>query len=478
MFAVRPGRMLSSAALLCVALPAVAAAQGPLAGLVSRIIQESTINRSQPNQPVVHEGHFLVGESLSRSARQMNVELGAQLLSFPLGSSSGGFSFTTNATTGEVSMSSETFGPAFAERAITIGKGKANVGFAFQSTSYDSFEGVPLDSGQLSFIRQHNDCCPATANHPTQPTNFDPAFERDLLQSNLSLDISSRASVFFATYGVTGNFDVGLAVPLVHVDIDARVDGRIFRTASGAGSPTHSFDAAGSDHATFTECGSSNGLGDMSIRAKYNFLRGDATSLAAGLDLRLPTGDKDELLGTGATRAEMTFIYSGDYGRVSPHVNVGYTLSSGESSGAASDIEVDPVEHRLDTIGTLALAPVDLQVPDEFNYVFGVNVAAHSKVTVGFDVRGRTLFDVSRFELRDNVYPNRGAGPLPTAGFTANQEFSLLEETGKVNMLLGIVGAKINVARTLLLNANVLFPMSDGGLKPKPTLVFGLDYVF
>jgi hypothetical protein len=34
------------------------------------------------------------------------------------------------------------------------------------------------------------------------------------------------------------------------------------------------------------------------------------------------------------------------------------------------------------------------------------------------------------------------------------------------------------VARTLLLNANVLFPMTDGGLKPKPTLVFGLDYVF
>ena len=42
----------------------------------------------------------------------------------------------------------------------------------------------------------------------------------------------------------------------------------------------------------------------------------------------------------------------------------------------------------------------------------------------------------------------------------------------------GIVGAKINVARTLLLNANVLFPLSDGGLKPKPTLVLGLDYVF
>ena len=266
----------------------------------------------------------------------MNVELGAQLLSFPLGSSSGGFSFTTDSMTGEVSMSSETFGPAFAERAITLGKGQTNIGFAFQSTSYDSFEGVALDSGALSFIRQHNDCCPADGRQPDPADELHPEFERDLLQSNLSLDISSRASVLFATYGVTDNFDLGVAVPFVHVDLDARVDGRIFRTASGANSPTHSFDTAGADRATFTESGSSNGLGDMSIRAKYNFVRGDVTSFAAGLDLRLPTGDKDELLGTGATRAEMMFIYSGDYGRVSPHVNIGYTLSSGESSSAAS----------------------------------------------------------------------------------------------------------------------------------------------
>jgi hypothetical protein len=478
MFVGRSGRLLSLTALCSIAVPGAVAAQGPLAGLVSRVIQESTINRTQPGSTVVHEAHFLVGESLALSARQMNVELGTQLLSFPLGSSSGGFSFITNSMTGEVSVGSETFGPAFAERAITLGKGQTNIGFALRSTSFESFEGVKLDSGGLSFIRQHNNCCPLTSNNPSQPTDFDPAFERDLLQSNLSLDISSRASVFFATYGVSDHFDLGVAIPLVHVDIDARVDGRIFRTGSGSATPTHSFDTAGADHATFTESGSSNGLGDLSVRAKYNFLRGDVTSLAAGLDLRLPTGDKDELLGTGATRAEMSFIYSGDYGAFSPHVNVGYTLSSGESSIAASDLEVDPDEHRVNTVPTLAFADVDLEVPDEFNYVFGLNVAAGPKVTVGFDLRGRTLKDVSRFELRDNLYPNRAAGPLPSAAFTSTSEFSLLEEKGTLNLMLGVIGAKVNVAKTLLLNANVLFPLSDGGLKPKPTLVVGLDYVF
>jgi hypothetical protein len=285
--------------------------------------------------------------------------------------------------------------------------------------------------------------------------------------------------VFFVTHGVTDNFDIGVAIPIVTVDLDARVDGRIFRLGSGSTATTHSFDTNGADRATFTESGSSSGLGDLSVRAKYNFLRGDVTSLAAGLDLRLPTGDEDELLGTGATRAELSFIYSGDYGRVSPHLNLGYTLSSGESSAVANELGVDADEHHLELVPNLAFSGVDLEFPDELNYVFGVNVAAHPKVTVGFDVRGRTLLDVSRFVLRDNIYANRGPGtPPPNADFTAAREFSLLVDKGNLHLLLGVVGAKINVARTLLLNANVLFPMSDGGLKPKPTLVLGLDYVF
>src|SRR5690349_24052257 len=66
-------------------LPAAAQAQQvPLAGLIGKIIQESTFNSATPNAAGVivnHQGHFLVGEALQLSARQMNVELGEQLLS-------------------------------------------------------------------------------------------------------------------------------------------------------------------------------------------------------------------------------------------------------------------------------------------------------------------------------------------------------------------------------------------------------------
>ena len=139
--------------------------------------------------------------------------------------------------------------------------------------------------------------------------------------------------------------------------------------------------------------------------------------------------------------------------------------------------------HELDTIspdGLDALTELDfdLSVPDEFNYTFGFAVAAHPRLTLGFDVRGRSLRDVTRFETRDNVYDNRAAGAIPTAGFTATDEFSIREDGANLNLALGIVGAKINIAKTLLLNVSVLFSLTDNGLKPKPTPVIGFDYVF
>ena len=44
--------------------------------------------------------------------------------------------------------------------------------------------------------------------------------------------------------------------------------------------------------------------------------------------------------------------------------------------------------------------------------------------------------------------------------------------------MLGVVGMKVNVARTLLLNAGVLFRVSQDGLHNRTTATFGVDYTF
>ena len=148
-----------------------------LAGLIKRLFDQVTINAATPNTAIPgatidHSSHFFLGgENLTLAVRQLNVALAAQLASFPLASSSGGFTFGVNPS-GEIVPTSTTFGPLFAERGVTIGRDQLNFGFTFQGTSYSAFDGQSLDpdSAGLRFISQHNDCCPASGPPPPNAT--------------------------------------------------------------------------------------------------------------------------------------------------------------------------------------------------------------------------------------------------------------------------------------------------------------------
>jgi hypothetical protein len=461
------------AAMVLALLPASAGAQ-ELSGMVKRLFDAVTINA--PFNGVAHQTHFFLGgENLTKAQRQLNVALAQQLTTFPLPSSSGGFTFGKNPA-GEIVPTSTTFGPLFAERAVTIGAGKFNFGYTFQAVSFDSYEGAKLDTDGLKFVSQHNDCCPGGVGIISNPTDFNPEFERDLLTSTLIADITTRTNAFFFNYGVTNRFDIGLAVPIVHVSIDATVTGEILRTATAANPLIHSYDGNGASTKTVSNSGSANGLGDLLVRAKYNVMRSANTAIAGALDLRLPSGDKEQLLGTGATQAQLYFIASGEYGRISPHVNVGYTFSHGTGAEDATDIE-DPGTTIGAQASTVNTAPLDIHVPDEVNYTVGVAVAPHPKVTLGFDLRGRTMRDVTRFVVGSSTFPNRAPGPLPTAATTVSNEF-IDQPNANLTQLLGVIGGKINLGGTFLLNLNLLIPMTNDGLKAKPTPVVGFDYVF
>jgi hypothetical protein len=475
-------------ALLVAFVPRDAAAE-ELAGMIKNLFDQVTINASTPNPAnlmgpnIDHSSHyFLGGENRTLAVRQLNVALAAQLASFPLASSSGGFTFGLNPR-GEVVPTSTTFGPLFAERAVTIGRKQVNFGFTLQGTSYKSFDGQSLEpfSEGLRFISEHNDCCPAGSVPPPVPSNetdFNPTFERDLLLSTLHADISTKTTAFFANYGVTDRFDVGAAVPIVNVSIDARVDGEILRLGSTDTSITHSFDTSGARTTFKSDSGSATGLGDILLRAKYTVYRTEKAAFAGALDLRLPTGDKDNLLGTGATQAQFFFIGSGEYGRWSPHVNFGYTFSSGETSAlVASNNTPETLKNNGVVIAT-SNDETDLSVPDEINYTFGFSTAVTPRVTVGFDMRGRTIRGVPKFAVTNTPYVNRGPGALPQPTYTAQDEFAVEQPKGNDNQLLGVVGGKVNVGRKLLVNFSLIFAMTEAGLTPKPTPVVGFDYVF
>src|SRR5439155_12416634 len=103
-------------------------------------------------------------------------------------------------------------------------------------------------------------------------TLLNPAFEGDLIEAALSLDLTTDTLVFSGTYGLTDRLDLGVAVPLVAVDLNASIRARIQRLSTGANPDLHVFEGDNPDEHIFALSGRAAGLGDVMIRAKYNFL--------------------------------------------------------------------------------------------------------------------------------------------------------------------------------------------------------------
>ena len=392
-----------------------------------------------------------------------------QLSTFPIGSSAGGFSYAFDPTLGTLRRASSSFGPLFAERAATIGRGRMSVGFNYQHASYHKFEGSNLDDGTIRFYLRHQDCC-TTGTGPVVPPFFgvdprpdgtllNPFFEGDVIEAALSLKVKTDVVSLFGNYGLTDRWDVGIAVPFVHVDMDATVLATIKRLATAANPLIHTF-VAGQDvpQTTITSGGSATGIGDIEVRTKYRLMDLRAGGLAAAADVRLPTGNEDDLLG-GSTQVKLFLIESGGGDRLTQHVNVGYTFSM--------DTGAIPVSGRLGT-------PT---FPDEFNYAAGVEFVVEPRVTVIGDVVGRTLRDAGRLDMVTKTFrfqpPGTPAPPIATMQF---DEFE--PRTGNLNLLYGTAGVKVNPKGNILISASVLFPLTDSGLKNRLTTIVGMDYAF
>jgi hypothetical protein len=426
--------------------PALAQANGGLGGLLLRFFSTSNpvVLAENPNPALSHAAHFVSQDNARDTMRQINAGIAAQIATFPVGSSSGGFAFTFDESLGVYNRTTESFGPIFAERPLTAGKGKFSFAVNYQHGTWDSLEGFDLGAGEIPLYLQHED-----TNRDGRTTSL--WFEGDLIRADFSLDLKTDTTVLFANYGLAERLDVGVAVPFQRVDMNARIATSIQRLST---SPdpfvVHQFEDGSSEH-TYLESGTASGIGDVLVRAKWNFYRGGSAGLAAGTDLRLPTGDEEDLLGSGATQAKVYLVAAAARsGRFSPRASFGYTFSSGGS----------------DYTGDL---------PDELNYTAGFDLVAHKRLTIAADFLGRTLLDAQRLVL-ENVtydYAQRTDPTVRQATFATPTSI-----TGNMGLYLASVGFKLNPFGRLLLVGNVLFSLGDDGLQDDVTPVFGLDYTF
>jgi hypothetical protein len=425
---------------------------GPLAGqsfnlrdLLTDFLREG-ITLAPPAEGINHETHFIGDDSPQfQAVQQLNGLIANQLSSFPIASSAGGFTYTLDPALGVFVRSSDSFGPVYAERSDTIGKSRFNLGLNYTHFTFDDINNLSLRDGDLRLVFTHKD---VNNDH----SNLTPYVEGDVITARLSLKIRTDITAFVFNYGITDRFDVGAAVPIVQVKIDARTDAVIDRLATGTASGIHRF-LNGTDRETFSQSGDASGVGDIVLRAKYRVTSGTRYGLAIATDFRLPTGDERDLLGTGATQMKAFLIGSAHLGAFSPHLNGGYTWSIHPSDGV----------HR----------------PDEISYTGGFDWSLSPRLTFVADVIGRTFRGTQVVTVENQTFQ---ANTNPVPGGTPNVIFAVLPRLvvtrGDINTLLGSVGLKINPVGNLLITVNGLFSINNEGLRDRFTPLVGLDYSF
>ncbi len=380
-----------------------------------------------------HRAHF--DSSFRENFSPFNSAMASQLTSLPLPSTAAGFTYSYDSTLGIYSRSAQSFGPILAERAETIGKDKFYLGFSYQHFSFDTMDDIDLDSFPAVF--QHS---------PTVDPNS--PFLQDIITTQNVIDVQIGQFTTFFTFGLTDRLDISVAAPIVSAQLDVISDTTIRRIGT-ASDPTfpHTF-RSGQDvsNRSFSGGASASGLGDVVVRVKGTVTKWEHAALALGADLRAPTGDELNFLGTGAVGFKPFLVVSSSYGRFAPHFNIGYQFNG--DSVLAGNVQT----------GEKA------SLPEQFLYVAGVDVGVSPRFSMALDFLGQRLIDTQR------------AIEFPFTAVDGSVYRATRFEAGSVNTSNASVGFKVNPVGTVLVTFNLLMKLDSGGLRDRVTPLVGVSF--
>ena len=365
-------------------------AQQPLTDVLSFLL----INRSIPT------GDFARDELAAARTRDAIVGfLQAELATLPINSPASGFTYRLDPDLGAPVRTSENFGPFFMERSLTGGRQLA-FGLAYTQSEFDNIDGRDLRAGTL------------VANASRQIGEAQP-FDAE----TLTLRIRTRTMTLSGQAGLTDRLDIGASLPFVRLDFSgSRVD--TYR---------------GTRLVQATALAAASGVGDLLIRAKYNFLRRGGGGLSLAAEARIATGDADNLLGSGKSVVRPRIVGSIERGPVAAHGEVGY-LTGG--------------------------------VADEVDFGGAVTVAANARVTLIGEVIGRRLRSGGR--LVDVIEPHPNLVGIETIRLTSTEQ--------PTTRALVVAGLRWNVASRWLLSGNVMRPVTTAGLNSRWVASAIFDY--
>ncbi len=360
----------------------------------------------------------------------LNEALGTQIGEVPLATPASGFIYSFDKALGVPVLSQQSFGPLLAERAETIGKQTAYLAFTYQRYSFSVIDGNNLKNLPILFYFPNQ-------QNPTVVT-----------YTQNRVDVNLNQYVIYGTFGITDRIDVSFAVPLARVALGVSSKGTEYSTSTPA-------------TASFTEYlpGSASGIGDVILAAKGTVHRSDKFDLAAGAELRFPSGDAKNFLGAGAYGFKPYLVLSRaadrstklDWGKIAPHLNVAYQWNG--TSVLATDAN--------GTEGNL---------PSYFGYAAGAELAFTRRITVVADLVGREYFGAAQVSTPRTIMAPVDRQQTPFS--------SIVQVNGSYNVNNLAIGLKANPWNRILLMANVTFKLNDAGLRATAVPFVGASYTF
>src|SRR5262245_66032717 len=180
-------------------------------------------------------------------------------------------------------------------------------------------------------------------------------------------------------------------------------------------------------------------------------MRRGANAFAAGAEVRLPSGDEEDLLGSGAWGVKPFVVLSFLSKGVSPHLNLGYQWNG--RSVLAGDVQTQ----------------VSGDLPDRVMFAGGIDSGINQRLSIAVDF----LADLVRNSPQAQITPVTVSGPLGSAVFQ-----DLAFRTTSYWISNGSAGLKLALRDGLLANFNVRFNIGGQGLADRATPLVGLEYTF
>lgn len=471
-----------------------------LLNIYSEKLQPIDFSQSSFKATVTTPSYYEIPYGPSALSGALSANIAVALSVIPIESPTSGEITKTDPTTGQQLPVNNTLGPVFTKRAETIGKGKFYFGVTHQDYHFTSFDGKTLNG--LSILYSGGQSSAITVNGV--PTITSPA------TVNFGLDVRLSQDLAFLTYGVTNHFDVSLGVPVVHSAVASTAYNGIIYSGNGgeSGSVVNSNGQCwcvgsftpGANNLELPGVGSSSlgktGLGDVVLRFKDAVFDRHNAVLAVGADLRLPTGNAQNYLGTGTTSIKPFAAFSLytpvlPHGIVfAPHADVGWQYFGRSVLAGTLQFTQEETASGASYYGPPSPTTQKGYLPTIFSWAVGTEVALGPRNTVIADVIGNeigwghgiyTLQNESVMCNWPGVNNNTPfACPAP-AGAPAGAQpigFAVASSRSSFGQYSGAFGYKARVFGGLVATFQALVRFDNNGLVARVAPLYGLGYSF